>query len=93
MDKNVKEFDVNSLTEFIDLIDTEKLDNYYYRGENTKYKKIISSSLLREYSDTTKVNVLYGYKKLINQYYYEVANELSEVEKRHFVMGNFKKTV
>lgn len=85
MSQGIKEFEINSLTEFIEIINSEKLDNYYFRGENAKYEKRLYSSLLREYDAFSKANVIYDYKKLIDEYYYEVANDLTEIEKRHFV--------
>ncbi|MDF2590150.1 MAG: hypothetical protein K0R00_3116 [Herbinix sp.] len=85
MNEKFKEINVHSLTEFIEVINNEKLDNFYFRGENSKYKNRLSSSLLRDYDTIANVDVLEGYNKLISEYYYEVANDLSEVERHHFV--------
>lgn len=81
----VKTIDIYSLSEYIDIMTKEKRDNYYFRGENQLYENKISSALLREFSKPNQVYLPEFYEELLSDYYKEVANNISDIEKKHFV--------
>lgn len=75
---------IHSLNEYIELIKNKELVDYYFRGENKKYNSI-SSSLLRR--DTNKLlnNGYNFYEKIINNYYSEIATNISDFERKNFI--------
>ncbi|MGN0593884.1 MAG: FRG domain-containing protein [Hominimerdicola sp.] len=82
---STKIFNISSLSEYINLITTEKLESYYFRGENQKYT-CISSSLVRNFKPT---NDTYGladiYNNLLSEYYQEVGNSLDSLQNEYFL--------
>lgn len=79
-----KEYTIHSLNEYIELIKTKKLVDYYFRGENKKYNSI-SSSLLRRDTNKLLANGYDFYEKIINNYYSEIATNVSDFERKNFI--------
>ncbi|WP_349674376.1 FRG domain-containing protein [Lacrimispora sp.] len=79
-----KEYTIHSLNGYIELIKNEKLVDYYFRGENKKYNSI-SSSLLRRDTNKLLKNGYDFYEKIINNYYSEIATNVSDFERKNFI--------
>jgi len=60
-------------------------DSFYFRGENKKYNNRITSSLLREFETPTHNDICDTYSTLIKEYYRDIANQISDVEKNYFL--------
>jgi len=79
-----KEYTIHSLNEYIELIKNKELVDYYFRGENKKYNSI-SSSLLRRDINKLLNNGYHFYEKIINNYYSEIATNISDFERKNFI--------
>ncbi len=73
---------VKNLTDYINIMNDEKMKDYYFRGENRNYTDI-TSSFLRKY----KVMPLNDnpFDTLISNYYKEIATNISEFERNSFL--------
>lgn len=77
--------EINSLNEYIEIIKKNKLNDCYFRGENTKYSNIVSSLLRKSETSLLKEG---GYKfneKVINEYYEEIATNITEFDRKNFL--------
>ncbi|TBX15614.1 hypothetical protein BFS06_09435 [Clostridium perfringens] len=81
----MKVFEINSLNEYIELIKSNKLNEYYFRGENNKYDSIISSLLRKDESKLLKRKNFNFYENVINKYYEEIATNISEFDRNNFL--------
>ena len=83
MNKNV--YEIQSLSEYIELIKNQHLSECYFRGENQKYARI-DSSIVRQYTPSGGYFGLVDiYRQLLSDYYQEVGNELDELQKEYFL--------
>lgn len=83
MEKKV--FKVSSLTEYIDLIQHEKLGGCIFRGENQNYNGI-KSSLIRNYNPQKSLDSLSNiYNMVLKSYYQEIGSEINELQKEYFI--------
>lgn len=80
-----KTIEIYSLSEYINVMTTMDSNNYFYRGESQLFDNRICSSLLREFSKPNEIYLPVFYEKLLDAYYKEVANNISDIEKKHFV--------
>lgn len=69
---------IYSLTEFISFFKNSSIDSYYYRGENRKYPKILSSLLRNK-------NIAPKYENLVNDFFAEVVNKIDDKIKMNFI--------
>lgn len=76
--------EISSLSEFIDVISNLNSDSYYFRGESQKYLSITASTF-RNLNDNLWESNFYDYKTMINDYYKQVANLLSDLERENFM--------
>jgi len=80
-----KIYEVQSLSEYIELIKNEHLSECYFRGENQKYD-CINSSIVRQYTPSGGYFGLVDiYHQLLSDYYQEVGNELDELQREYFL--------
>lgn len=85
MEQPINGFTVNCLTDYINLIKEENLSEYYFRGESNKYD-CITSSLIRCFNSGSILQSITSVgRKLIEDYYREIGNEINEVAKKDFL--------
>lgn len=85
MDIKTKYYEVNDVVKYIDLM-RQFGDKYYFRGENKDFHKTkLHSSFLRQFSESNEEDVLKFYKKLVGEFYREVGNEITDVERNNFI--------
>lgn len=85
MDHPVKTIDVYKLSEFIDIMSDRTYENYYYRGESRLYENNICSTMLRNFTKPNNQYLPTFYEDILNEFYREVANSISDIEKEHFI--------
>lgn len=71
--------EINSLSEFIQSLEKINSNNFVFRGEPDFYPEILAS-VLRKTNNT-----YYNFKKLYDDYYREIAFDLSEMERENFL--------
>lgn len=69
---------IHSLTEFMSIFENESIESFYYRGENGKYPKILSSLLRNK-------NIAPKYESLVNDFFAEVVNKVDDKIKMNFI--------
>ena len=74
---------VDSLQSFIELIEEYPSDRYFYRGEQEKFKELTSSAL-RPYENGWAGSKEYPFLKMLQEFYMETAQKLSEMQKSDF---------
>lgn len=83
--KTVKE--IKTIQDFITIISSLEANNYYYRGEaSIKYPSVVASAFRKYpliFDNETKIHV--DFQKLLNEYYAEIAHELTDVERENFL--------
>lgn len=82
---NSKIIEVNSLNEYITVIKENKLTDYYFRGENAKNPSISSSLLRKDNSILLNKEDFRFYENIINNYYDEIATNISEFDRKNFL--------
>lgn len=85
MDQPVKTIDIYKLSEFIDIMSDRTYKNYYYRGESRLYENNICSTMLRDFTKPNKEFLSKYYDDILSEYFREVANNISDIEKEHFI--------
>lgn len=81
----MKVIEINSLNEYIEIIKENKLNEYYFRGENTKYQSIVSSLLRKKENDLLKRGSFRFYENVVNDYYEEIATNITEFDRNNFL--------
>ncbi|MGH1648919.1 FRG domain-containing protein [Enterococcus gilvus] len=79
--------EINSLHEFINKISDFESDTYYYRGEPSVNYQSILASAFRPYHSlfSSDKKITFDSQKLLDEYYTEIAHELSEIERDNFL--------
>ncbi|MGN6712905.1 FRG domain-containing protein [Anaerocolumna jejuensis] len=85
IDHPVKTIDVYKLSEFIDIMSDGIYENYFYRGESKHYEHSICSTLLRTFTKPNGRFLPVFYEHMLNEFFREVANDISDIEKEHFI--------
>lgn len=83
--KNLNTFEINTLHDYIILIKENKLNNYFFRGENMKYPAITSSLLRKDEKVLLKQNIYKFYESIVNDYYNEIATYINEFDRSNFL--------
>lgn len=79
--------EINSVQDFISQLESLDFENYYFRGEpSLNYPEIIASAfrpypLLFSAESSTYID----YQEMLNEYYKEIAHELSDIERENFL--------
>lgn len=81
----MKVIEINSLNEYIEVVKKNKLNEYYFRGENTKYQSIVSSLLRKKEVDLLKRGKFEFYENVVNDYYEEIATNITEFDRNNFL--------
>ena len=71
--------EINSLSEFIQSLEKINSNNFVFRGESDFYPEILASVLRKT------GNTYYNFKKLYDDYYREIAFDLTEIERENFL--------
>lgn len=83
---NEKIITIKSLASFLKIINSLDPNEYYYRGEEEKFKSgIIASAYRSRTSPITHQATFFNYQQLRADYYREIASELSDVERKNFL--------
>jgi hypothetical protein len=85
IDHPVKTIDVYKLSEFIDIMSEGMYENYFFRGESKHYEHNICSTLLRNFTKPSDRFLPAFYEHILNEFFREVANDISDIEKEHFI--------
>lgn len=82
--ENAKAFEVNSLSEYISVIEKYPHIEYMYRGEKSIFSERISSAL-RPYDGRWQSKKEFPFINMLEEYYYEVGHNLKNVEMKNFI--------
>ncbi|MFC6463470.1 FRG domain-containing protein [Marinilactibacillus sp. GCM10026970] len=77
--------EIESLQEFIHLLEDYDENRYFYRGENSQNYSSILASAYRKHKELFGNSKLINHKELLKEYYFEIAHELSPVERENFI--------
>ena len=70
-----------SLYDYIKILKEKNLLDAYFRGESRKYKNIAASCYRDNFNDSDKSII----DEMIDEYFYEVSAQLSDIEKSNFI--------
>ena len=73
--------EVTSLYDYIKILKDKKILDAYFRGEPKKYSNIVASCYRESFLDSDK-SIIDG---MIDEYFYEVSSQLSDIEKTNFI--------
>lgn len=76
-------YNVSSVAEYLELIETEKLKHYIYRGQNEPWN--IEANGFRPYTGSWKSDTFYDIDKLRKDFYSRVVQRLTSEEKKYFM--------
>lgn len=82
---DLKSFEINTLHDYILVVKNNKLNDYYFRGENMKYPSITSSLLRKDEKILLKNKIFKFYEDVINDYYEEIATNINEFDRSNFL--------
>lgn len=77
--------DIYTLNEYITAVKELRSNEYYFRGENTKYPSIASSLLRKNNKTLLKDQKFNFYENLVNDYFSEIASDIGEFERENFL--------
>lgn len=77
----MEEIKTSSLFDYIKILKDKKILGAYFRGESKKYPNIVASCYRDNFYDSDK-SIIDG---MIDEYYYEVSAQLSDIEKTNFI--------
>lgn len=81
---SIKRYAAGSLVEYITIINSNNIKDFYFRGENDKFPKI-TSSIARAYMPKGISGLVDVYSKILSDYYQEVGYEIDRMQEKHFV--------
>lgn len=75
---------VNSVSEYIKILESLGIDNYIYRGQNEPYYGIQANGF-RPYLGGWDTDKIYNIDKIVKDYYQQIVSKLKNEEKQHFL--------
>ncbi|MCB2354462.1 FRG domain-containing protein [Clostridium estertheticum] len=80
----MKEYTINTISEYLDVIRNNKLESYIFRGQNEPYYGIEASGF-RPYKGGWNSDTFYDFNVIQKEYYDKVICQISEDVKKHFI--------
>lgn len=80
----MKEYTINTISEYLDIIHRNNLKSYIFRGQNEPYYGIEASGF-RPYKGRWDADSFYDFNAMQREYYDKIINRISEDIKRNFV--------
>src|SRR5690625_4531933 len=80
--------EVNSLSQYIDLIEEFEEENYYFRGESNEYSSRVASGLRMvrfEGAQNGWMDNNYDIDSVLREYYKNIGEHLSQAEEKNFL--------
>lgn len=75
---------IGSTAEFLELIESQRLENYIFRGQNEPYWGI-SASGFRPYGGSFATDKFYDLNSIVKDFYNKVVRRLTKDERKHFL--------
>lgn len=79
----MKRYKVNSVAQYLDVIKTESLSNYIFRGQNEPYNGITATAF-RPYQGSFSKDKFYDFPEMKRLYFNKVIRKLSKDERKYF---------
>lgn len=84
MNEKIIKKNVFNLAGFVNIMEKLNYENFYFRGESKEYPNRMFSSLFRDYKNSDiKLDEIYT--NLITEYYRNIGNRISDIEKNNFL--------
>ncbi|WP_055735583.1 MULTISPECIES: FRG domain-containing protein [Bacillaceae] len=81
-----KRVEINTIQEYISALENLDGDKHYFRGEpSITYEKVMASAYRPHNSLFTEKEVYIEYQKALNEYFLEIAHDISEIERDNFM--------
>lgn len=82
--ENIKTYRINSISDYLNIIKNNNLQEYIFRGQNEPFYGI-KASLFRKYEGSFDSDKIYNLKELIDKYYNKVIHRLTMDERKNFL--------
>lgn len=79
----MKEYEINTVSEYLDVIRDRNFGSYIFRGQNEPYYGIEASGF-RPYKGGWDSDTFYDFNSIQKDYYDKIISRVSEEEKKHF---------
>lgn len=80
----LKAYKVNSVSEYINLLETLGMEKYVFRGQNEPYYGIRANGF-RPYKGGWTTDKIFNIDTITKEFYHEVVSKISKEEKEHFL--------
>lgn len=82
--ESIKTYRINSISDYLNIIKNNNLQEYIFRGQNEPFYGI-KASLFRKYEGSFDLDKIYNLKELIDKYYNKVIHRLTMDERKNFL--------
>lgn len=82
--KNEKRYKIATVSQYLDVIRENNINNYIFRGQNEPFYGI-EASLFRKYKGSWDSDKIYNLEVIINEYYKRVISRLTADERNNFL--------